>query len=133
MNMYIRTLILLLTLSLSIAVIYGQQARNTLEGTWEGPLVLGRDNMSMALTFSFDNEEYSATLTSAGLGLYGLPVTRTEVTGRRIVIRIPRLDLVFSGTMRNDEKEQIQRIDGEWFQHSEMVPVILKPVESPSF
>ncbi len=112
---------------------FGQEARDTLEGSWEGPLVLGRDNMSLAFTFSMNEGEYSATLTSGGMGIYGMPVTSTSVEDRKITIRIPRLDLEFTGTIRRDDDERITRIDGDWFQYSEMVPVILLPVEAPTF
>ena len=39
-----------------------------------------------------------------------------------------------AGRLRLDESGgQVQRIDGDWFQYSEMVPVILLPVDAPSF
>lgn len=90
--------------------------------------------MSLAFTFSLADEEYRATLTSGGMGIYGMPVTSVSVEGRRILMRIPRLDLEFTGTIRRDDSgEKILRIDGDWFQYSEMVPVVLLPVESPTF
>ena len=111
-----------------------QEGRETLEGSWEGPLVVGRDNMTMAFTFTLDEGTYQATLTSGGLGIYGMPVTTINVEGRDILIRIPRLDLEFTGTIRRDESnDRILRIDGDWFQYSEMVPVVLRPVDEPSF
>lgn len=111
-----------------------ESARETLEGSWEGPLVIGRDNMNLAFTFSMNGEDFSASLTSSGLGIYGMPADTVMVDGRRITIRIPRLDLEFTGTTRmNEAGDGIARIDGDWFQYSEMVPVVLLPVESPTF
>lgn len=125
---------LLIAFSLATGQVLAQEGRDSLEGSWEGPLVLGRDNMSLAFTFSLADEEYRATLTSGGMGIYGMPVTSVSVEGRRILMRIPRLDLEFTGTIRRDDSgEKILRIDGDWFQYSEMVPVVLLPVESPTF
>lgn len=125
---------LLIIFSLATGQVLAQEGRDTLEGSWEGPLVLGRDNMSLAFTFSLADEEVRATLTSGGMGIYGMPVTSVSVDDRRILMRIPRLDLEFTGTIRRDDSGQkILRIDGDWFQYSEMVPVVLLPVESPTF
>lgn len=108
--------------------------RAALLGTFEGDLVIGRDDMKLAFTFVEDGEGFGARLTSANMGLYGLPADMVKVDENDIIIRIPRLDLEFTGTVRltEDEKE-ITRIDGDWFQHSELVPVILLPVAAPSF
>ncbi len=111
-----------------------QEGRETLEGSWEGPLVIGRDNMTMAFTFTLNEGSYQATLTSGGLGIYGMPATIINVESQDLLIRIPRLDIEFTGTIRRDrDNDRIIRIDGDWFQHSEMVPVVLLPVNEPSF
>ncbi len=106
----------------------------SLIGSWEGPLVIGRDSTNLAFTFSIQSGEYAAALISGGMGIYGMPADMVRVDGRNITIRIPRLDLEFTGTIRLDDSgEQIVRIDGDWFQYSEMVPVILLPVDQPTF
>ena len=106
----------------------------SLVGSWEGPLVIGRDSTNLAFTFSIQNGEYAAALISGGMGIYGMPADTVRVDGRNITIRIPRLDLEFTGTIRLDDSgEEIVRIDGDWFQYSEMVPVILLPVDQPTF
>lgn len=105
-----------------------------LTGSFEGSLVQGRDEMNLAFTFSKQDGEYAAALVSGGMGIYGMPAEEITVTGRRIRIRIPRLDVEFTGTMRFDDSgEEIVRIDGDWFQYSELVPVVLLPVDQPSF
>ncbi len=105
-----------------------------LVGSWEGPLVLGRDNMNLAFTFTHDEGAYKAALISSGLGIYGMPAETVRLNGLNVTIRIPRLDVEFTGTLRLDEAGQkITRIDGDWFQYSEMVPVVLHPVDTPSF
>ena len=106
----------------------------SLVGSWEGPLVIGRDSTNLAFTFSMREGEYAAALISGGLGIYGMPADTVSVDGRKIIIRIPRLDLEFTGTIRLDDAgENIVRIDGDWFQYSEMVPVVLLPVDQPTF
>ena len=109
-------------------------AKENLLGSWEGPLVIGRENVNLAFTFTLDGEKISASMTSSGLGIYGMPADSVTVDGRRLSIRIPRLDLEFTGVMRMAESGNlVLRIDGDWFQYSEMVPVVLLPVEQPSF
>ena len=107
--------------------------RENILGSWEGPLVIGRDNMKLAFTFTLQGEEIAAVLTSSGLGIYGMPADTVIVDDRRITIRIPRLDLEFTGVARMTTSGAVLRIDGDWFQYSEMVPVVLRPVENPSF
>ncbi len=108
--------------------------RLSLAGSWEGPLVLGRDNMNLAFTFSMQEGNYSAALISGGMGIYGMPADTVRIEGLNVIIRIPRLDMEFTGTLRLDETgEKIIRIDGDWFQYSEMVPVVLRPVDEPTF
>ena len=63
-----------------------------------------------------------------------MPADSVIVDDHRITIRIPKLDLEFTGVTRMAESGNlILRIDGDWFQYSEMVPVVLLPVEKPSF
>ena len=115
------------------SVFSAEATRENILGSWEGPLVIGRDNMKLAFTFTLQGEEIAAVLTSSGLGIYGMPADTVIVDGRRITIRIPRLDLEFTGVARMSKSGAVMRIDGDWFQYSEMVPVVLLPVENPSF
>ena len=129
-------LVPLLTASFIIfytSVFSAEVTRENILGSWEGPLVIGRDNMKLAFTFTLQGEAITAVLTSSGLGIYGMPADTVIVDGRRITIRIPRLDLEFTGVARMTESGAVMRIDGDWFQYSEMVPVVLFPVENPSF
>ena len=115
------------------SVLAAETTRENILGSWEGPLVIGRDNMKLAFTFTLQGEEVAAVLTSSGLGIYGMPADTVIVDDRRITIRIPRLDLEFTGVTRITKSGAVLRIDGDWFQYSEMVPVVLRPVENPSF
>ncbi|MEC8356350.1 MAG: hypothetical protein VXZ91_02925 [Pseudomonadota bacterium] len=129
-------LVPLLTASFVIfytSVFSAEATRENILGSWEGPLVIGRDNMKLAFTFTVQGEKIAAVLTSSGLGIYGMPADTVIVDGRRITIRIPRLDLEFTGVARMTKSGAVMRIDGDWFQYSEMVPVVLLPVENPSF
>lgn len=115
---------------------WAQESETTpsLVGSWEGPLVIGRDSTNLAFTFSLQEGQYAAALISGGMGIYGMPADTVRVDGRNIIIRIPRLDVEFTGTIRlDDDGQNIARIDGDWFQYSEMVPVVLLPVDQPSF
>ncbi|MCY4295565.1 MAG: hypothetical protein OXE54_01175 [Gammaproteobacteria bacterium] len=107
----------------------------TLEGrTFEGPLVIGRDSMALAFSFDIEGGELRARLFSAAMGIYGMPADSVAIDGTTLRIAIPRLDLEFTGRLRLDANGQtIQRIDGDWFQQSEMVPLTLLPVDAPSF
>ena len=85
----------------------------SLVGSWEGPLVIGRDSTNLAFTFSLLEGAYAAALISGGMGIYGMPADTVQVNGRNIIIRIPRLDVEFTGTIRmDDDGENIIRIDG---------------------
>jgi|TARA_B100001123_G_C15204677_1_gene984760 hypothetical protein len=118
----------------NLVVAQGDENIPSLVGSWEGPLVIGRDSTNLAFTFSLREGQYAAALISGGMGIYGMPADTVQVNGRNIIIRIPRLDVEFTGTIRlDDDGENIMRIDGDWFQYSEMVPVILLPVDQPTF
>ena len=130
-------LLLLILLVLIIPRFIGAQEISefpSLTGSWEGPLVIGRDSTNLAFTFSIKDGQYAAALISGGMGIYGMPADMVRVDGANITIRIPRLDVEFTGTIRlNDSGDQIVRIDGDWFQYSEMVPVVLLRVDQPTF
>lgn len=129
-----RIAVLLLLMAFSGGVRSQDVAPEALLGTFEGPLVIGRDSMTLALTFSMNGGELRAQLFSAAMGIYGMPADSVSVSANAVRIAIPRLDLEFTGRLRLDESGgQVQRIDGDWFQYSEMVPVILLPVDAPSF
>ena len=125
---------LLLLLAFTGGVRAQEVAPEALLGTFEGPLVIGRDSMTLAFTFSMNGGELRAQLFSAAMGIYGMPADSVRVSDNALRIAIPRLDLEFTGRLRFDESGgQIERIDGDWFQYSEMVPVMLLPVDAPSF
>lgn len=113
-------------------------AQDTMEhpsliGTWEGELVRGRDNMTLAFTFGFDNGSYTAAITSSALGIFGMPAENVSVKGHNVNITINRLDLQFYGTLRFAADGSVERIDGDYYQQSEMVPVVLNAVSDASF
>ena len=66
-------LVPLLTASFVIfytSVFSAEATRENILGSWEGPLVIGRDNMKLAFTFTVQGEKIAAVLTSSGLGIY---------------------------------------------------------------
>ena len=125
---------LLLAISFACGAQAQDIAQEALLGTFEGPLVIGRDSMTLAFAFSMNDGELRAQLFSAAMGIYGMPADSVSINENALRIAIPRLDLEFTGRLRLDESgATVQRIDGDWFQYSEMVPVILLPVDAPSF
>ena len=99
-------------------------------GPWGGPLVIGEDDLGLIFNFSMADGEYAANIISDGLGVYGMPADRVSLNGLMLTVVIRRLDVEFTGTLRFDETgEELLRIDASWFQGSEMVPVVLQPVE----
>ncbi len=120
---------LLLSLN-SAAALAADASSPTLIGSWGGPLVIGEDDLGLIFNFSMTGGEYSASIISDGLGVYGMPADRVRLNGRSLTVVISRLDVEFTGTLRFDEAgENLLRIDANWFQGSEMVPVVLRPVE----
>jgi hypothetical protein len=104
---------------------------NALVGTWESALTINREPLSIALTVEVEQGALNATLISDGLGVFGLPADSIEVDGLRFNAKFLRLDAEVSGWLRlNDEKDQVIRIDGDWFQSAELVPIVLLPVSA---
>ena len=125
------TRLLCLLVVLQGASAFGQEESDSqLIGSWGGPLVIGEDDLGLIFNFSLSDGEYSATMISDGLGIYGMPADRVRLNGISLTVNIQRLDVEFTGTLRFDEAgEKLLRIDANWFQGSEMVPVVLLPVE----
>ena len=114
----------------SAAALAQSDASTPLVGSWGGALVIGEDDLGLIFNFSEADGEYSATMISDGLGIYGMPADRVRLNGLMLTVNIRRLDVEFTGTLRFDEAgENLLRIDASWFQGSEMVPVVLRPVE----
>lgn len=130
-----KKLLLLLLLLHSIVLNAEEQVQHpTLLGSWEGPLTISRDEMTLAFTFAMSDGTYTAALISSGLAIYGMPVESVEIKEKELILRIRKLDLEFIGNLRwNEAGDRIIRIDGDLFQGSEMVPVVLLPVDSPSY
>ena len=125
------TCLLCLLLSLqSTAALAADASSSPLIGSWGGPLVIGEDDLGLIFNFSLLDGEYAASIISDGLGVYGMPADRVGLNGLMLSIIIRRLDVEFTGILRFDEAgEKLLRIDANWFQGSEMVPVVLTPVE----
>lgn len=128
---------LILILSILISTFSGaaiaQDNRLTLVGSWEGSTAIGTDEITMAFTLAVSNGEYTATLINTNMGVYGMPVDIIEINGLNMIMRIERIDVEFLGRLRlNDVGDTVLRIDGDWYQRSEMTPVVLLPVAQPS-
>ncbi len=123
--------LLYLLLSLHSAPALAADTNNSsLVGSWGGPLVIGDDDLGLIFNITLLDGKYSASIISDGLGIYGMPADRVSLNGLSLTVVIRRLDVEFTGTLRFDEAgEKLLRIDANWFQGSEMVPVVLRPVE----
>ncbi len=107
---------------------------SSLLGSWEGATMLGYDDMTLALTIIDEDGQLQARLVSAGLGIYGLPADSFSVDDGKIKAVFKRLGAELTGKLRLTESgDKVLRIDGDWFQSAEMVPVVLLPVAAPSF
>lgn len=124
-------LLICLALSLQPAAALAQDTNTSpLVGSWGGPLVIGEDDLGLIFNFALTGGEYSASMISDGLGIYGMPADRVSLNGLLLTVVIRRINVEFNGTLRFDEAgEELMRIDASWFQGSEMVPVVLTPVE----
>lgn len=97
-------------------------------------MMVGRDDMTLALTVTNQNGKLQARLTSAGLGLYGMPADTFVVDGSAIKAVFELIGAEFTGKLRlSTSGDEVLRIDGDWFQSAEMVPISLIPVSQPSF
>ncbi|GJM13775.1 MAG: hypothetical protein DHS20C12_21780 [Pseudohongiella sp.] len=125
------TRLLCLLLCLQSATALAQETTDSpLVGSWGGPLVIGEEDLGLIFNFTLNDGKYSASMISDGLGIYGMPADRVRVNGLMLTININRLDVEFTGTLRFDETgEELLRIDANWFQGSEMVPVVLRPAD----
>ena len=123
--------LLCLALCLQFTAVLAQESNDSqLIGSWGGPLVIGEDDLGLIFNFSMKDGEYTANMISDGLGIYGMPADRVRLNGLMLTVVIRRIDVEFTGTLRFDEAgEKLLRIDASWFQGSEMVPVVLRPVE----
>lgn len=107
---------------------------SNLPGSWEGPLVVNRNELLLELTISNEQGSLQAKLISDGLGVFGLPADSFTVDGLSIKATFSRLDAEVTGRIRlNDGKDQAIRIDANWFQGAEMVPIVLLPKTSSGF
>ena len=114
----------------SAAALAADTSNPPLIGSWGGPLVIGEDDLGLIFNITMTDGEYAASMISDGLGIYGMPADRVSLNGRSLTVVIQRLGVEFTGTLRFDEAgEKLLRIDANWFQGSEMVPVVLRPVE----
>ena len=96
--------------------------------------MVGRDDLTLALTVVEENAVVGVRLTSAGLGIYGMPANSFEVNGTSIKAIFSPIGAEFTGRLRMDDAGvKVLRIDGDWFQSAEMVPISLLPVDAPSF
>ncbi len=128
-----KSLITALLFSISCST-FAQPDELSLIGSWEGPLTVSRDEMNLALTFSVEDGVLKAALVSAGLGIYGMPADHVTLEGLKLQASFSRLGAEFTGRLRlNRSEDEVFRIEGDWFQSAEMVPLTLLPVSEPSF
>lgn len=127
----IKSAFLLLVFAFS-TLVHAQAEQDTpsILGKWDASAVINRNELNIALTFFIENNELRATLISDGLGVYGLPADSVKFNGLQLISSFSRLGAELSGWLRlNDAKDKVIRIDGDWFQSAELVPIVLLPIE----
>ena len=129
-----RIFALVFVFPLALSISAAEEAIPSLLGSWEGELIIGPDASNLAFTFTEQDGQLRAALVSSAMGIFGMPAEEIELDGLRMEIRIPRIDGVFTGRIRLDEAgAKVIRIDGDWFQYAELLPITLLPVDAPSF
>ncbi len=119
---FIATLACLLTASLANA----QDAR--LIGEWRGTfnINIGGDR-ELVFTITQDGEALKAIFDSPTQGMYAISAESVMVNGNNIQILLPRIDGIYSGSILKDmgSDGQPARIDGDWSQAGEFIPILL--------
>ena len=78
----------------NLVVAQGDENIPSLVGSWEGPLVIGRDSTNLAFTFSLREGQYAAALISGGMGIYGMP--RIQFRSMDAILLFAFLDWMWS-------------------------------------
>jgi pimeloyl-ACP methyl ester carboxylesterase len=95
------------------------------EGYWEGKLVAGDIRLGIAFHISRDDTGgYRALLDVPKQGIRRLPVSRTKVTGTRIMMSMDDLDATFSGRLYDyteDDPKRPLSVDGFWRQNGQEI------------
>ena len=130
MKSSLKILFALSTLLTFVATAQEEIDLSSLNGSWSGELVIGRDSLDMTFNITVEAGNYNAAFISRKMGIYGMPAESMEINNNRIRIRMELLAAEYTGRIRMDDSGNvIAFIDGEWFQEGEMVPVILRQPE----
>lgn len=101
-----------------------------LSGKWEGTMQIGPNSFTLGFTFSQVQGNYVVGFFSQDMGIYGMPADSVVIENNRIKIHVRMVDGEYNGILRmNDEGSRYIRIDGDWFQQAELMPLTLMPVQ----
>lgn len=98
-------------------------------GEWRGALTIGRDTTGFVFIITKKDGKYAATLSNTAIGIYGFPSDSVIVKDKNLTIRFKALDIEFTGTIQLDSANKPYRIIGDWFQDSELSPIVLERQE----
>src|SRR5262249_41872201 len=118
MNRYV-TFICSITICL-IAAIAHDQAPSTLEGKWEGTLVVGPNQLRLVLNISKASDGlYLGTMTSVDQGGIRIPIDRIQLMGDSVRYEVKAVNGTFAGTLSEDKT----KIKGTWTQSGPNLPL----------
>ena len=98
-------------------------------GKWQGALTIGRDTTGFVFIITEIDGKYAATLSNTSIGIYGYPADSVTVKDKNLTIRLNALDIEFTGTIQLDSSNKPYAIIGDWFQASELSPIVLERQE----
>lgn len=100
-----------------------------LEGSWSGQFQVGQyDPMELIFHIERDGQFFSARLDIPSQHRQGIPATTVSLRGDLLRITIPDIQGEYYGALRmTRDGERIRRIDGDWSQSGEYVPLTLHP------
>lgn len=96
MKRMITSLILILTIS----ALYAQG----IQGSWTGKLTTSQGELRVNFHINATDNGFSSTMDSPDQNAYDFPVDSTFFMGSELTIKIPSLDVVYKGTLTEDDE-----------------------------
>jgi len=97
-----------------------------LAGSWMGELQAGALVLRIVFTLTDSGGTLGGTMDSPDQGVKGIPVSKVDVKGDRVLLEVKASSGSFAGTVSADGKS----IGGAWAQAGRSFPVILRRLES---
>ncbi len=96
---------------------------DSVTGTWRGKLVVPGGGLTLVLHISQSPDgALRAGIDSPDQGATGIPVSKIDVSGKRVRLELPNLNAYYEGTLAADGKT----IDGAWRQGGQSFPLTFR-------